>query len=110
MEKFVLIEWTEYERGWGQRPDGYSIYLDTVSAQKHIDSFYSKRIGSTTVPDEYTNPTDVNYVIVNDDGLREMMRLANEESRVCWLSNSDAYKLQQSDGMILCKEKPEVKI
>jgi len=35
----IQVEWTEYERGWGQRPNGYSYHLDKGAAKLYIDEF-----------------------------------------------------------------------
>jgi len=49
-----VIEGTEYERGWGQRPDGYAAFLTKADAEAYIAS-YDKRFNSEpVVPDEYT--------------------------------------------------------
>ena len=33
------VEWTEHERGWGQRFDGYSYHLNEEYAKKYIREF-----------------------------------------------------------------------
>ena len=53
------IEWTEYERGWGQRPDGVSLHKSKEIAEQYIKDFIEKekeRNPSGAVPDEYTSP------------------------------------------------------
>ena len=32
----VKIDWTETERGWGQRPDGKSFHISMEEAEKYI--------------------------------------------------------------------------
>ena len=36
MTKLFAMEWTEYEAGWGSRPDGFTIYKTKEAAKKHI--------------------------------------------------------------------------
>jgi hypothetical protein len=38
MDKFLVIrqEWEESERGWGCRPDGYSLHLDKEDRNTYI--------------------------------------------------------------------------
>lgn len=49
-----VIPWTEFERGWGQRPDGYSIHLTREDAKRFIDVYWASR--PDEVPDEYSKP------------------------------------------------------
>ena len=46
------VEWEESERGWGCRPDGYSLHSSLEKAQKYIHDHYSTHTGA--VPDEYS--------------------------------------------------------
>tara|TARA_Y100000034_G_scaffold135249_2_gene206403 strand:+ start:90 stop:392 length:303 start_codon:yes stop_codon:yes gene_type:complete len=66
----VVQDWIESERGWGQRPDGWSIHLtieDVVEfneqANKRQVEFYEGQ-GIMGVPDEYESPIE--------DSIREM--------------------------------------
>lgn len=68
----VYQEWEESERGWGTRPDGFSLHLDAehhkkyvVEANKRQHEFYkSHGLAEGHVPDEYTrvsgDPVTVN--------------------------------------------------
>lgn len=53
--ELIAINWTEYERGWGQRPDGYTLYLTIEDAKADIARVYESR-DDGPVPDEYCNP------------------------------------------------------
>lgn len=54
--------WEESERGWGVRPDGYSLHLTLEDATNfrieymNNQSKYFKENGVIGVPDEYTRP------------------------------------------------------
>jgi len=52
----VRVNWSESERGWGQRPDGTTLHLDRTTAQAYIDAHWARheeRLGNKT-PDEYS--------------------------------------------------------
>ena len=51
----VMVSWTESERGWGQRPDGYSFHLDNTSAEEFIEKYWDG-MPDGPAPDEYSRP------------------------------------------------------
>lgn len=71
------IEWTEYERGWGQRPDGTSYHKDLKSAEDYIKEYNLKYNSEPNVPECYSigsKPTliEVDYKTfkeVNEKGM-----------------------------------------
>lgn len=50
----VYQEWEESERGWGTRPDGYSLHKDDASRQAYIQEYWNSM--PHEVPDEYSRP------------------------------------------------------
>jgi transcription elongation factor Elf1 len=56
------IEWTEYERGWGQRHDSYSYHASKEIADNHLDALQCQ--GS---PDCYVRGEDPKLVEVDKD-------------------------------------------
>ena len=66
MHTVIRIDWLEYERGWGSRPDGYTLYPDIETAEAHVESFLSERT-SGPVPDEYSNPGEPKQFSVGED-------------------------------------------
>lgn len=54
-----VVEMTEYERGWGQRPDGYMAFLTEDAANEYITEQTKDRTGSA--PDVYVNYSKVGY-------------------------------------------------
>lgn len=48
------IEWTEYERGWGQRPDGETFHLSLDEANQYIKDYWKRM--PDAVPDIYSRP------------------------------------------------------
>lgn len=61
LENVVYVSWEESERGWGTRPDGFSLHL-TRNDFKEFERDYWGRMPNE-VPDEYSrpagDPTDV---------------------------------------------------
>lgn len=53
MNKIILQLWEESERGWGIRPDGCSIHIDSKERKKFLSKIYKKREIELNVPDEY---------------------------------------------------------
>ena len=55
-EKLEIIcqDWLESERGWGTRPDGYSLHLTLGDRDNYVKNYWDKMPDS--VPDEYSRP------------------------------------------------------
>lgn len=51
-----VFSWTEYERGWGQRPDGLSIHASEQAAASYLADFYQRTRRPGRVPDDYDAP------------------------------------------------------
>lgn len=49
-----VIEGTEYERGWGQRPDGYAAFKSREDAEAYIDHYNRTHNTAKHAPDCYT--------------------------------------------------------
>lgn len=49
-----IVQGTEYERGWGQRPDGYVAFTTEAAAKEFIIDYDARYNNLPTVPDEYT--------------------------------------------------------
>lgn len=49
-----VIEGTEFERGWGQRPDGYIAFQTEAEARQYIIDFDKRCNNLSYVPDDYT--------------------------------------------------------
>jgi hypothetical protein len=50
-----VIEGTEYERGWGQRPDGYVAFTTKAAAEQFIIDYNRRFNNESHAPDEYTS-------------------------------------------------------
>lgn len=56
----VVQKWEESERGWGTRPDGYSIHRHEYNRQSYISDYWNK-MPRDEVPDEYERPCGTPY-------------------------------------------------
>lgn len=54
MSTIYVMEWVEHERGWGQRPDGYSLHASEQACRQYIDRHWA--LMPNKVPDEYDAP------------------------------------------------------
>lgn len=57
--KVVVQKWEESERGWGTRPDGFTMHLTDNDRQTFIDEYWSKM--PDKIPDEYSRPNGTPY-------------------------------------------------
>ena len=73
MKKIVYFQfWWETERGWGERPDGYSLHL-TVQDHKEWIRAYWKRMPDRVngeAPDEYSYPCGMGYDRMKGDPIQ----------------------------------------
>lgn len=65
-----VVEMTEYERGWGQRPDGYLVFATQEIAAAHVHNETKNRTGP--VPDEYVRYDLIGYKPVSAEILRKI--------------------------------------
>ena len=65
MTTVVVQKWEESERGWGVRPDGYSLHPDIAALKRYIAAYWKKMPDG--VPDEYSRPSGTPYLAdIND--------------------------------------------
>lgn len=80
MEYIAYIQiWEESERGWGTRPDGYSLHFTVADAHNFRVRFLQDQVkwfesqGELGVPDEYTRPYGEPYPVSVDKELYEQL-------------------------------------
>lgn len=71
-------EWLESERGWGTRPDGYSLHPSPDVALKFIQAYWDQM--PNTVPDEYSRPIGVPFPVRVSDELAERIEEAENKT------------------------------
>lgn len=77
LKEVWCVEWEESERGWGVRPDGWSLHLTDQDAYKYIRLYWDGMPDST--PDEYSRPVGEAYgrlaiskVLVNTETYQQL--------------------------------------
>lgn len=83
------MSWTEYERGWGCRPDGFTFHSSVEEFQNFLREFLSHQ--PKQVPDEYSQADkDTPFVMMVSESLYEYV--VNNGS--VWLHHNrqDAYQ------------------
>jgi hypothetical protein len=63
----VCQDWTEHERGWGSRPDGYTLHLTFADRDIYVEGYNSTYNNLPTAPDEYTEGHSIQPRIVAVD-------------------------------------------
>jgi len=56
----TVQKWEESERGWGVRPDGYSLHIDDVQYKLFIAAYWATM--PKDAPDEYSRPSGTPYM------------------------------------------------
>lgn len=62
----ICQTWTERERGWGQRPDGFTLHLSMADRDAYVVGYNAQWNSEPKVPDSYTH-ADGNPYLVDDD-------------------------------------------
>lgn len=67
----VCQKWEERERGWGSRPEGFSLHVSYEGLARYIKTYWARMPAAT--PDEYSCPSGTPYPIgVSDAVLAEV--------------------------------------
>lgn len=61
----VRQDWLESERGWGVRPDGYSLHRTKTDLEAFVRDYWSRM--PDEVPDEYSRPCGDPYLVDVDE-------------------------------------------
>lgn len=72
------IDWTEYERGWGSKPDGYSRFLTKEAAlamiQRNHEANEAGRKPGQMAPDYYVKASDPWLVEVTEEEYNALLK------------------------------------
>jgi hypothetical protein len=75
----ICQKWEESERGWGTRPDGFSLHLSygglAAYIRRHWDSLPDE------APDEYERPDGTPYPVGVSDAVVEELKAAGGDQR-----------------------------
>lgn len=91
----VFVSWTEYERGWGCRPDGCSVHV-SMEEWKHYYEEYKKRLPKD-VPDEYSAPGKPQLITITDQEI--VSDLLEKKSRRYWNGDKEQKILQKAASL-----------
>ncbi len=94
----IVQKWEESERGWGTRPDGFSLHLTEADRQAYIEWYWAGMPNSA--PDEYSRPDGTPYKALVDDetfakvkgsfnGLRSFETPPGSGGTDGWISSAD---------------------
>jgi hypothetical protein len=71
------VDWTEYERGWGSKPDGYSRFLTKEAAaamiQKNHEANEAGRKPGQGAPDYYVQASEPFLVEVTEEEYEKLL-------------------------------------
>ena len=91
MNALYAVEWTEYERGWGCRPDGHSVHRNLNEAQRFITVYLNNL--PKEIPDEYSSPGEPKIMEVSES----LQRYVNLYGDV-WLSQNSTEAVKAYDA------------
>jgi hypothetical protein len=77
----ICQKWEESERGWGTRPDGYSLHLTNHDRVCYIQDYWSEM--PDTAPEEYSRPDGTPYVVSVDQTTYEQVVSSGGSRRYC---------------------------
>ena len=67
----ICQKWEESERGWGTRPDGYTLHLTDLHRRRFIQAHWDSL--PDEAPDEYSRPCGTPYTCeVSEEIYREL--------------------------------------
>jgi len=83
--KLWVQKWEESERGWGCRPDGYTLHLkreDIAAFLRDIRARETAGMPANFIPDEYSRPDGIPYEWETDD--EKLIEQVTKSDNGCW--------------------------
>jgi hypothetical protein len=80
MATVVCQMWLERERGWGQRPDGYSLHLSETDRKTYLKEYWDKM--PKQVPDEYSKEDGQAFLLDLDENSEFYIDLMNSKNGI----------------------------
>jgi len=75
----IVQKWEESERGWGTRPDGYSLHLTDEDRRAFIKEYWGRM--PDEAPDEYSRPDGTPYRWSADEATHAEVRASRNGVR-----------------------------
>lgn len=85
-----VVEATEYERGWGCRPDGQLVFRTEADADLFMKKVADERRYATEVPDEYNDYQKIGYKEVKPEVIDALSK--ETKRNFIWYTNSSQWK------------------
>lgn len=81
--------WIESERGWGQRPDGFSIHVNKPHAEAFVRAYNAKYNNKAVAPDSYTRADGEPIAVEVDKAFyTEISRHCSAPDKAVWGNGS----------------------
>lgn len=99
----VVQRWEESERGWGVRPDGYTIHLSTVDHRRYVDDYYKRNNSEKEVPDEYTRTAgNPEPMAILKGGVFDRQLMENQQEGGCGIwGHPSSWPVTTKDGYLV---------
>lgn len=78
-EALVRQDWVESERGWGVRPDGYSLHLTSGDRDAFVKDYWDTM--PNEAPDEYSRPDGEPRMVTAGSEIAEEVRASKNGVR-----------------------------
>lgn len=66
MPIIFVQNWEESERGWGTRPDGFTVHPNRAHRDAYVKWYYATFNNKSSTPDEYTRTSGEPYPVQVD--------------------------------------------
>jgi hypothetical protein len=77
--KYIIQKWEESERGWGCRPDGFSIHKNEIDRVNYIQTYNDSL--PKEVPDEYSRICGTPYEAeISNKELEKLLKINGSKS------------------------------
>lgn len=86
MKSVVYQSWLETERGWGQRPDGFTLHRNEEEHQEFVRNYWSEM--PTPTPEEYSRPDGDPVAIWIPDDVHARLITGLMGKHGMWFSNN----------------------
>jgi hypothetical protein len=70
----VCQDWEESERGWGTRPDGFTLHLTEADRAAYVQGYYETFNNRPSAPDEYTRTSGKPRVVAVTEAMRKDLK------------------------------------
>ncbi len=96
LQRQVIVQkWEESERGWGTRPDGYTLHCTMDDLKAFIDAYWARM--PDRVPSVYSRPDGTPYTAWVDEELYEKVKASGNGM---WGSDRSPPGSGGSDGWV----------